>query len=95
MKPDKSLDYLGQETVIHYQHYYTMKQLMLSYKLPVSMLNTRDEPKVLFDKLQLSHRNPPSTVASRIIEETSELIEEGHQKQTRPKVLTNKCRSKW
>lgn len=85
MKPDKSLDYLGQETVIHYQHYYTMKQLMLSYKLPVSMLNTRDEPKVLFDKLKISHRNPPSTVASRMIDATSELIEEGIKNKRDPK----------
>lgn len=60
-----------------------MKQLMLSYKLPVFMLNTRDEPKVIFDKLQLSQK--PSTVASRILEETSELIEEAIKNKRDPK----------
>lgn len=56
---------------------------MLSYKLPLSMLNTTDEPKVLFDKLQLSQE--PSTVARRIIAESSELIEEAIKNKQDPK----------
>lgn len=59
----------------HYQHFYTMKELLLSYKLPVLMLKTTDEPKAFFDKLYLSCMDPPSTVGSKIIEDTSELIE--------------------
>lgn len=76
MKPEKVLEYLVQENDIHYQHYYAMKELLLSYKLPVSMLKTTDEPKAFFDKLYLSYRNPPSIVGSRMTEDTSELIEE-------------------
>lgn len=74
MKPEKVLEYLVQENDIHYQHYYAMRELLLSYKLPVSMLKITDEPKAFFVKLYLSYRNPPSTVGSRIIEDTSELI---------------------
>ena len=76
MKAEKVLDYLMEENNIHYQHYYTMKEFMLGYQLPVSMLKTTDEPKALFDKLLLSYRNPPSTVDSRLIEDTSEFMEE-------------------
>lgn len=75
MKAVKHLDYLMEVNSVHYQHYCTMKEFMLSYQLPVTMLKTTDEPKALFDKLLLSYRNPPSTLDSRIIEDTSEFIE--------------------
>lgn len=76
MKAEKHLDYLMEENNIHNQHYYTMKELILSYQLPVTMLKTTDEPKALFDKLLLSYRNPPPTVDSRVIEDTSEFAED-------------------
>ncbi|XP_029691209.1 RNA polymerase II subunit 5-mediating protein homolog [Takifugu rubripes] len=76
MRPEKVLEYLVQENDIHYQHYCAMRELLLSYKLPVSMLKTTDEPQAFFNKLYLSYTNPPSTVGSRIVEDTSELIEE-------------------
>lgn len=76
MKAEKLLDYLMEENNIHHQHYCAMKEFMLSYQLPVTMLKTTDEPKALFDKLLLSYRNPPSTVDGKVIEDTSEFIEE-------------------
>lgn len=75
MKAEKLLDYLMEENNIHYQHYCIMKEFMLSYQLPVTMLKTTDEPKTLFDKLLLSYRNPPSKLDSKIIENTSEFEE--------------------
>lgn len=76
MKAEKRLDYLIEENNLHYQHYSTMKEFMLSYQVPVTMLQTTDEPKAVFDKLLLSYKNPPSTVDSRITEGASEFIEE-------------------
>lgn len=75
MKAEKFLDYLMEENNIHYQHYCIMKEFMLSYQLPVTMLKTTDEPKTLFDKLLLSYRNPPSKLDSKITENTSEFEE--------------------
>lgn len=75
MKAEKLLDYLTEENNVHYQHYCILKEFMLSYQLPVTILKTTDEPKTLFDNLLLSYRNPPSKLDSRIIENTSEFEE--------------------
>lgn len=76
MKAEKLLDYLKEENNLHYQHYYTMKEFLRSYQLPLTMLKTSEQPKALFEKLLLSYRNPPSTVDRGLVEDTSKNIEE-------------------